>query len=74
MNKDVFQASEEDRLRMMNLCCCQPSDNLTSPPNLDDIAMTIVLSKRIIQLQKLLEVNGINVPEWPTFEEMIDND
>lgn len=68
---DMFQAREEDRLRM---CCCQPLDDLTTPPNIADITMLVVLSKRVEQLQKLLEANGIDIPEWPTFEEVMGND
>lgn len=73
MNNDMFQASEEDRLRMMNLC----APRVPTPPDhfqeFANIFIAVVLTKRIEQLQKLLEANGIDIPEWPTFEEMMGN-
>ena len=74
MNKDMLQASEEDRLRMMNLCAPRvptPADHFEEFAN---IFISVVLTKRIEQLEKALEVNGIDIPEWPMFEEMMDND
>lgn len=74
MNKDVFQASEEDRLRMMNLCAPRvptPSDHFEEFAN---VFIAVILTKRIEQLEKALEANGIDVPEWSTFEEMMGND
>jgi hypothetical protein len=74
MNKDVFQASEEDRLRMMNLCAPRvptPSDHFEEFAN---VFIAVILTKRIEQLEKALEANGIDVPEWSTFEEVMGND
>lgn len=70
---DMFQAREEDRLRMQNLCAPRvptPADHFEEFAN---IFISVVLSKRIEQLEKELTKNGIDIPEWPTFEEMMGN-
>lgn len=60
----VLQASEEERLRMLN-CCCMPSDNLMS--STADIFISIMLINRIEQLEEELNKNGISIPEWKEF-------
>ena len=57
----MFQASEEERLKILN-CCCMPSDNLMS--SMADIFISIILIKRIEQLEGELTKNGIDIPEW----------
>lgn len=57
----MLQSSEEERLKMWN-CCCMPSDNFMS--STADIFISIMLIKRIEQLEGELTKNGIDIPEW----------
>lgn len=63
---DMLQASEEERLNLLkctlNCCYMPPSDNLMS--STADIFISIMLIKRIEQLEEELTKNGISIPEW----------
>jgi hypothetical protein len=64
----MLQASEDERLKMLNYCC-MPS-NALMPATDDALAATantllmLALTKRIEQLEGELTKNGMDIPEW----------
>lgn len=73
------QASEEERLKLLNGCCISGNNFISargtcSSEFIADAFVSIMLINRIEKLEEELTKNGIDIPEWPTFEEMMGND
>lgn len=58
----MLQASEEEKLKMLN-CCCMPPSNDPIVAAADTLIL-LALIRRIEQLEGELTKNGIDIPEW----------